>query len=117
MAATYDVVAANRAGHERVHRYTADDPLAPGSAVRLEGRDWLIERIDETADPPQAVAKPGRYRMRLRHPDGREELGAFRRFRPDRPGEGHQFTTIEDGGPVSWVVSRVSYDSVTIRRA
>ncbi len=105
MAATYDVVAANRAGHERVHRYTTDDPLAPGSAVRLEGRDWLIERIDETADPPQAIAKPGRYRMRLRHPDGREELGAFRRFRPDRPGEGHQFTTIEDGGPVSWVVS------------
>ena len=105
MAATYDVVAANRAGHERVHRYTADDPLAPGSAVRLEGRDWLIERIDETADPPQAIAKPGRYRMRLRHPDGREEIGAFRRFRPDRPGEGHQFTTIEDGGPVSWVVS------------
>src|SRR6476620_7797754 len=105
MAATYDIVAANRAGQQRVHRYTADDPLAPGSAVRLEGRDWLIERINETADPPRAIAKPGRYRMRLRHPDGREELGAFRRFRPDRPGDGHQFTTLEDGGPVSWVIN------------
>ncbi len=104
MPTTYDVVAANRAGHERVHRYSSDEPLAPGSAVRLEGRDWLIERVDETADPPRAIAKPGRYRMRLRHPDGREEAGAFRRFRPDRPGVGHQFTTIEDGGPVSWVV-------------
>lgn len=104
MAATYDVVAANRAGHERVHRYTAEEPLAPGAAVRLEGRDWLIERIDESADPPRAIARPGRYRMRLRHPDGREELGAFRRFRADRPVDGHQFTTVENGEPVSWVV-------------
>ena len=105
MADTYDVVASNRAGHERVHRYTADDPLAPGSAVRLEGRDWLIERIDETADPPRAIAKPGRYRMRLRHPDGREEIGAFRRFWSERPVEGHQVTPIEVGGPVSWFVN------------
>lgn len=104
MATTYDIVASNRAGHERVHRYLSEEPITAGAGVRLEGRDWLIERVDESTDPPRAIAKPGRYRMRLRHPDGREEEGAFRRFRPDRPGVGHQFTTLEDGVPVSWVV-------------
>jgi len=48
--------------------------------------------------------KPARYRLRLRHPDGREELGAFRRFRPDGPKLGHAFATVEDGRPESWQV-------------
>ncbi len=49
-------------------------------------------------------AWPARYRLTLRHPDGREETGAFRRFRADAPRIGHQFTTLEDGSPVSWAV-------------
>jgi hypothetical protein len=40
----------------------------------------------------------------MRHPDGHEELGAFRRYRPDAPTVGHGFTTIEAGAPVSWAV-------------
>jgi hypothetical protein len=45
-----------------------------------------------------------RYRLTLRHPDGREEVGALRRSRPDAPGLGHSFSTFEDGRPVSWEV-------------
>jgi hypothetical protein len=50
-------------------------------------------------------AQPARYRLRLRHPDGREEVGAFRRFRPDAPRLGHGFSTLERGQPVSWQVA------------
>jgi hypothetical protein len=103
----YDVVAQNRAGKERIHRYAPDEPLQTGQVLRLEGRDWLVESIDTTGGPPRAVAKPARYRIRLRHPDGREELGAFRRYRPDAPRLGHTFTTIDDGQPVSWQVMDV----------
>jgi hypothetical protein len=42
--------------------------------------------------------------LTLRHPDGREEVGAFRRFRPDAPRLGHAFSTLENGVPVSWEV-------------
>ncbi len=94
----------NRAGKERVHRYTTDDTLEPGSVLVLEGRWWLVERVED-AEPPRALAKPARYRMRLVHPDGREELGAFRRYRPDGPRLGHAFTTLEDGRPISWQVT------------
>jgi hypothetical protein len=100
----YDVVAHNRAGKERIHRYAPDEPLQLGQVLRLEGRDWLVESIDAASEPPRAVAKPARYRIRMRHPDGREELGAFRRYRPDAPWLGHTFTTIDDGQPVSWQV-------------
>src|SRR5437762_1570900 len=57
-----------------------------------------------TGERPRAFAKPARYRLRLRHPDGREELGAMRRFRPDSPRLGHTLTTLEDGHPISWQV-------------
>jgi hypothetical protein len=50
------------------------------------------------------IAKPSRYRLVLRHPDGREEPAAFRRLRAGGPRLGHAFTTIEDGRPVSWQV-------------
>lgn len=43
-------------------------------------------------------------RLRLRHPDGRQELGGLRRFRPDAPRLGHSFTTLEKGQPASWEV-------------
>ena len=105
MARTYEVVAFRRTGKERVHEYAADDELGPGSVLFLDGRYWLIERVEENEDgPPRALAKPARYRLRLRHPDGREELGAFRRYRADAPKLGHAFSTLDDGRPVSWQV-------------
>jgi hypothetical protein len=51
---------------------------------------------------PRLVARPARYRVRLVHPDGHEEDGAVRRFRPAAPRLGHSFTTIEAGRPASW---------------
>jgi hypothetical protein len=101
---SYEIVIRTRAGKERVHRYASDEALGPGDVVRLEGRFWLIERVESEATPARAAAKPARYRLRLRHPDGREEVGAFRRFRPGAPGVGHALTTTEDGQPVSWEV-------------
>ncbi len=101
MAVTnFEVVAHTRAGHERVHSYAVDEPLEPGSVIRLEGRFWLVERVDGN----RAFVEPARYRLRLRHPDGREEQGVFRRYRTDAPQLGHVFTTLEDGQPVSWAV-------------
>jgi hypothetical protein len=97
----YEVSHRNRLGHERVHRYTSDEPLEPGSLVLLEdGRQWLIE----TVDGQRATAKPARYRLVLRHPDGREEVGAMRRQVPGSPRLGHAFTTLEDGVSISWNV-------------
>ena len=100
MAETYELVHVNRAGHERRHPYTSDETLEPGSVIHFEGRDWLVDGVDGE----RVTLKPARYRLRLRHPDGREELGALRRFRPDAPRVGHTFSTVEDGAPVSWQV-------------
>jgi hypothetical protein len=108
MAVAYQVVTRNRAGKERVHPYAVDEPLEPGDVIRADGRDWLIERVEDE----RAFAAPARYRIRLQHPDGREEFGAMRRFRPDAPRVGHSFSTIEDGRPVSWgvVEERLAHD-------
>lgn len=102
----YEVVTVNRAGIERRHQYATGDELTPGDVVLLEGRYWLVERVETHGDemPARAFAKPARYRLLLRHPSGRVEAGAFRRYRPDAPGLGHAFSTIEDGQPVSWEV-------------
>jgi hypothetical protein len=102
----YDIAAHHRTGQEHVHRYASDEPLQVGDVVRLEGRYWLIESVEPGGEElsGRAVAKPGRYRLTLRHPDGREETGAFRRWRPDAPRLGHSFSTLEDGSPVSWEV-------------
>jgi hypothetical protein len=96
----YDVVAHHRNGREHVVPYVSEDPLEVGAVLRLEGRYWLIESIDGA----RAVARPARYRLTLRHPDGREEVGAFRRFRPGSPRLGHSLATIEDGQAVNWQV-------------
>lgn len=96
----YEVVTVDRAGKERRQRYTSEKELQAGSIVLLRGRHWLVERVE----PPLVVARPARYRIRLRHPDGREESGAFRRFRPGAPRLGHAFTTLDGGRPVSWQV-------------
>ena len=100
MATRYEIVVSTRAGSERVHEYASDEPLEVGAVLRLEGRYWLIEGVDG----PRATAKPARYRLELRHPDGRVETGAFRRYRPGAPGIGHALATIEDGQAVSWQV-------------
>lgn len=103
----YEIAVPRRTGKERVHAYASEEPLQPGGVLRLEGRYWLIAEIEppEAEDHPARVhAKPARYRVRLRHPDGREELGVLRRYRPDAPELGHTFTTLEVGQPISWAV-------------
>jgi hypothetical protein len=106
VARTYEVVTRNRVGKERAREFVSTDALEVGSMLYLDGRWWLIERVepDSGAVLARVFAKPGRYRIRLRHPEGREELGAFRRFRPDAPRLGHAFTTVEDGLPASWSI-------------
>jgi hypothetical protein len=105
MALTYEAAAFTRSGRERVHTYASETALGPGDVIRMSGRDWLVERVEADTDPPRLIMKPARYRLRLRHPDGREELGAFRRWRSDAPGAGHSFSTIEDGQPAVWTVT------------
>jgi hypothetical protein len=105
MALTYEAAAFTRSGTQRVHTYASETPLGPGDVIRMSGRDWLVERVEADTDPPRLTMKPARYRLRLRHPDGREELGAFRRWRSDAPGVGHSFSTIEDGQPAAWTVT------------
>jgi hypothetical protein len=100
VALRYEVVTVSRAGVERRRSFTTDNQLEPGSVLFMNGRWWLVERSESTT----VYAKPARYRVRLRHPNGSEEIGAFRRFRPDAPRLGHAFTTIEDGAPASWQV-------------
>ena len=97
MATTYEVVTINRAGREHRRPYTAESELASGSVIRLDGRDWLVEAVEDG----RVVAKPARYRLTLRHPDGHEEVGAMRRYRPHAPRVGHMFAT----GQVSWQVA------------
>lgn len=105
MVLRYEVDAFTRTGSERVHAYASETSLGPGDVIRLAGRDWLVEQVTEGAVPPRVLAKPARYRLRLRHPDGREEAGAFRRWRSDAPTVGHSFSTIEDGQPTAWTVA------------
>jgi hypothetical protein len=97
---TYQISTRARDGHEQHRPYTSDEPLAPGSVVVLGGRYWLVDEVGGE----QAHAVPARYRLTLRHPDGVEEPGAFRRYRADAPTVGHELTTIEDGAPITWSV-------------
>jgi hypothetical protein len=103
VAFEYEVVTVNRAGIERVHPFVAVNELEPGSLMTLDGRDWLVDAVED-GETVRVVAKPARYRLRLRHPDEREELGAYRRVLPDGPRLGHSFTTLEHGAPISWTV-------------
>lgn len=100
MPFSYTLVTHDRAGREHSRPYTSENPLAPASTVLLSGRYWLVDRVEQTA----VYARPARYRLTLRHPDGHLETGAFRRFRTDAPIVGHQLTTLERGTIVSWTV-------------
>jgi hypothetical protein len=107
MSLQYELVTRSPGATDRVHEYASDEPLTPGEPLQCRGRSWLVESVgepDRENGLPRAIAKPARYRLRLRHPDEREELGAFRRFRPGSPRLGHAFTTLEDGQPISWQV-------------
>ena len=96
----YTVVTRRRTRVERVHEFASEtERFQPGDVVRLDGRFWLIADFEETK--PRVVTDPARYRLRLRHPDGREEVGGLRRYRPDAPRLGHSFTTLEDRQPVA----------------
>jgi hypothetical protein len=108
LSVSYEFVTRDRAGREHLRPYHSEDALAPGSVVTFKGRYWLVERIERS----RAHVQPARYRLTLRHPDGRREPGAFRRFRTDAPAVGHQLTTFEDGGPISWTVTeqRLAHD-------
>lgn len=41
----YEIVARTRAGKERIHSYTSDDPHEVGEVLMLEGRFWGFERV------------------------------------------------------------------------
>jgi hypothetical protein len=114
MAIEYEVVTISRDGFERVHEYSSEEGLDPGDVLLLKGRWWLIERIEPSPEsrPAHAFAKPAVYRLTLRHPEGQEEVGAFRRYRPDGPRLGHLFTTVVEEQPVSWEVvdAQLRYD-------
>ena len=101
MAVEYQLVHVNRLGHELTHRYSSETELAEGDVLRVEGRDWLVDGLEGE----RAKLEPARYRLVLRHPDGRTEAGAFRRYRPDAPRIGHTFSTVVAGAPVSWQVA------------
>jgi hypothetical protein len=103
-AGSYEIVVAGRAGSERRYPWVADEELQPGSVVHVGGRDWLVYDLDVGTEPERALVKPARYRLRLVHPEGREEVGGFRRYRADGPRLGHGFTTILAGEPISWEV-------------
>ena len=101
MAVEYQLVHVNRLGHELTHPYSSETELAEGDVLRVEGRDWLVDSLEGE----RARLEPARYRLVLRHPDGRTEAGAFRRYRPDAPRIGHTFSTVVAGAPVSWQVA------------
>jgi hypothetical protein len=101
-------------GWERRREWTAERPLASGDLLLVGGRYWLVDRVESPAGGqlPRAVAMPARYRLSLRHPDGRIEAGALRRLRASAPRLGHAFATTVDGEPVSWQVvdERLAHD-------
>jgi hypothetical protein len=108
VAASYEIVMRGHAGREHALPYTSEERLTPGSIVLRRGRYWLVEHVEEA----RVYARPARYRLTLRHPDGRAEAGSFRRFRPDGPRIGHQLTTLESRVPISWEVvdERLGHD-------
>ncbi len=101
MATDYELSHVNRLGHEHTLPYRSETELAEGDLVHVEGRDWLVDAVEGV----RVRLEPARYRLVLRHPDGRTEAGAFRRYRADAPRIGHTFSTIVDGAPAGWQVA------------
>ena len=87
----YELITSAGPGVERAREFAADGRLRAGDLVLLAGRHWIVDECE----PPdgegrlRATAKPARYRLSLRHPDGRVEGGSFRRLRAGGPRLGH----------------------------
>jgi hypothetical protein len=101
VAADYQLTHVNRLGHEHTQPYRSETELAEGDLVHVEGRDWLVDAVEGE----RVRLEPARYRLVLRHPDGRTEAGAFRRYRADAPRIGHTFSTVVGGTPAGWEVA------------
>jgi hypothetical protein len=101
MATEYRLVHVNRLGHERTHAFRSETELSEGDLVRTDGRDWLVDAVEGD----RVRLEPARYRLVLRHPDGRVETGAFRRYQPDAPRIGHTFSTLVGGATAAWEVA------------
>jgi hypothetical protein len=99
-SSSYELVTHDHFGGTHVHVYTPEQALVPGSIVVRGGRYWIIVQVEQR----RAEAQPARYRLTLRHPEGRTEAGAIRRFHEDAPRSGHQLATVEEGNPISWTV-------------
>jgi hypothetical protein len=103
--AVYEVVMRSRSGHDHRQEYDSSEPLEVGMLVSLRGQRWLVDSVARSdRGKPRATLTPACYRLVLRHPDGREQAGAFRRFRAAEPRLGHAFTTLVNGQPVSWQI-------------
>jgi hypothetical protein len=81
---SYEIVTHDRTGRERVHPYTGEDALAPGSVVLIGGRYWLVDRIEQTRVQTSRRATGSRYATRV---DGKSP--GRPRFRADAPAPGH----------------------------
>lgn len=51
----YEVAVQPRTGTERIHLYAADEQLEPGQVLRLEGRYWLVERVEAAGESTRVV--------------------------------------------------------------
>jgi hypothetical protein len=109
----HELVVRTRSGRERRLEYASSEAVRDGAVLALDGQWFLVDSVSEdVSGRPVVVARPARYRLVLRHPDGREESGAFRCFQAGSPRLGHAFTTVEDGRPLSWEIvdQRLEYD-------
>ena len=64
MAVSYEIVTHDGTGRERVHPYTGEDALAPGSVVLLGGRYWLVDRVEQARVQTQPARTGSRYATR-----------------------------------------------------
>lgn len=56
----YEVRVQKRGGREHAREYASEELLAPGDVIRLQGRYWLIQDVEEAGEgaPARALAKP-----------------------------------------------------------
>lgn len=102
----YEVVVIAPSGHTHRHELATDRPLEEGDLVPFADERWLVVRIEPNERGPfRAVATPARFRIVLRHADGREEVGAVEPYRDESPWIGHAFATGTGGGAMSWQVT------------
>lgn len=106
MAVRYEIRVVAPSGHEHRHELLRAEPLRPGDLVAFRDERWLVERIEEAdaGDALRAIVVPARFRVVLRHPDGREEAGAVRPYHDGGLAVGDSLATEVDGEALSWQV-------------